>query len=427
MTNLEQQLEQSQKSEFSATKIIFVIALFGLSLVAFVSQTEMTSILFAKYHFNDPFLLMFLTHSSWFVLWPLQYTTVGLYKATKRYILHLKGTDFSYGKHWNGFRRAFASSVKTQHKNVAHTAELTAANNHPDYTGEFPSDGFNRYREFFTSRALMHLIISALLLSFILNLGGGTWFLAMKLSTGADVTAIYNCSAFTAYLFSIPILHETFSWTKMASVLIAISGVMVVAYGGGSNKDVSEYPHRLFGNFIISIGAVLYGLYEVLYKRKCCPPSGNVSARREATFSNFTMGLIGINSCLLVLVGLFIAWIFGFYRLQWPESHTARLLIAFSVLTNALFSVSFLGLMSLTSPVFSSVASFLTILLVGLVEWWFRGIAIGPSKAFGYALVMVGFVLLTYCSWSEITTEDTEDELIETDTESSYSNLPSTA
>ncbi len=412
---------------FSTVKIGFVVVLFILSLASFVLQTELTSILFIKYEYDDPFFVMLLTHSCWWLLWPIQFVSVALFKTLKRYRLHKKGQDVLRGKRWKGLRRAFTSSVKTQHRNVAHTAELTAANNHPEYVNEFSDRGFRRYTDFLHSNALHHLLKSALLLCLVLNVAGATWFVAMKLSTGADVTAIYNCSAFAAYCFSIPILHDSFSWVKMSSVLTAISGVMIVAYGGQQTRDETrEYPHRFAGNVIILVGAILYGLYEVLYKRKCCPPSGIVSARREATFSNFTMGLVGINSCILLCTCLFFAHLFGFYSVKLPTTTKAWWLIWTSVFSNAVFSLSFLGLMSLTSPVFSSVSSLLTILLVGFSEWWFRGIALGWYKIFGYCLVMVGFALLTYASWSEISEEDTDDQLLDTDTESSYSTLPGT-
>ncbi len=415
------------RGSFSAVKVCFVVVLFILSLASFVLQTELTSILFIKYEYNDPFFVMLLTHSCWWLLWPIQFLSVAIYKTLKRYRLHKKGQNLLHGKRWKGFRRAFTSSIKTQHRNVAHTAELTAANNHPNYINEFPDRGFRRYVDFLRSGALFHLFKSALLLCLVLNVAGGTWFVAMKLSTGADVTAIYNCSAFAAYCFSIPILHDTFSWVKMSSVLTAISGVMIVAYGGQQTGDeTQEYPHRLSGNLIILVGAILYGLYEVLYKRKCCPPSGIVSARREATFSNFIMGLVGINSCALLCTGLLFAHLLGLYSVKIPANASTWWLIWISVFSNAVFSLSFLGLMSLTSPVFSSVSSLLTILLVGFSEWWFRGIALGWYKFFGYCLVMVGFALLTYASWSEISEEDTDDQLLDTDTESSYSTLPGT-
>ncbi|VEU23605.1 DEKNAAC104765 [Brettanomyces naardenensis] len=362
---------------------------------------------------------MLVTHGSWWILWPIQFTLVANYKAIKRAHLHRKGLPPQNGKPYRGFIKSVTSSIKTQHRNVAHTAELTAGNCHTDYSREFSSRGFHSYVEFFRSFALSHMFKSSFFLSIILNVAGATWYIAMQLSTGADVTAIYNSSAFSAYLFAVPILHEAFSWIKAGSVIVAVAGVGFVAYGGPQDhQETDNYPHRTLGNIIILTGAVLYGFYEVMYKRLCCPPAGNVSARREATFSNFTMCLIGINTTIILSSALFIAYLFGFYSPSFPASFTAWRLVILSVLSNIVFSVSFLGLMSLTSPVFSSVASLVTILLVGASEWLFRGISIGLLQAAGYCLIMAGFCMLTYASWAEISEEDTEDELIDTDSES---------
>ena len=45
----------------------------------------------------------------------------------------------------------------------------------------------------------------------------------------SDLTAIYNCSAFFAYAFSVPLLKEPFRRDKTAAVLVAIAGVLTTA------------------------------------------------------------------------------------------------------------------------------------------------------------------------------------------------------
>lgn len=418
--------------EFSYLKIAFVVVLFVVSLFSFVTQTELTSLLYSSSGFNEPILLLYLTHGTWWLLWPLQFFSVGVFKAFKKWLLHHRGYASVDGRRWKGLRRAFASSVKAQHQNIFHTAELTALPNIAGYEILYkdPKKSFKFYSQFFKSTAIWYVFKMSALLSVILNIAGCTWYLAMSLSTGGDVTAIYNCSAFTAYIFAIPILKEKFSWIKANSVIIAVAGVFIVAYMGRSSTSTSDpdsgtvYPHRLLGNFIILLGAILYGLYEVFYKKWCCPPSELVSARRQATFSNFIMCLIGLNTFFIMGVGMLVCEISGFHHFEIPTHGKAMLYMITSIISNHLFSVSFLGLMSLTSPVFSSVASLITILIVGIVEWLFRGIVITFYQIIGYILIIVGFALLTYASWSEISQEDVDDDYI-TDTESTYSSASS--
>ncbi|KAJ6257974.1 hypothetical protein Dda_7764 [Drechslerella dactyloides] len=109
-----------------------------------------------------------------------------------------------------------------------------------------------------------------------LTIAGSTWYISVNLTTPSDLTAIYNCSAFFAYAFSIPLLNERPRPEKIISVLVAIVGVLVVAYGDGADETdpKGEVSTRLGGNILIGIGSVLYGLYEVLFKKLLCPPDG---------------------------------------------------------------------------------------------------------------------------------------------------------
>lgn len=402
---------------FSYVKIGFVVALFGLSLVSFVTQTELTSVVYAQYAFNEPVLLLYLTHASWWMLWPCQFVAVGIYKATKRFFNRSKTGQPT----WRGWRRAIASSIKVQHRNVFYSAELTAKQNVAGYSMAYedPKRSFKTYAEFVHSQAITRLVRACFALSTVLNIAGATWYVAMGLSTGADVTAIYNCSAFTAYVFGIFMLGDRFSIVKASAVAVAVGGVFVVAYLGGTSTT-GTYPNRLLGNMIILAGAILYGLYEVLYKKMACPPSNEVSARRQATFSNFVMCLIGIATFVILTPILLVVEISGIHHFAIPTDPKALMCIFLSVFANQVFSVTFLGLMSLTSPVFSSVASLLTILVVGIYEWMFRNVTITAGQLLGYFLIMTGFLLLTLCSWNEITAEDRDDldEGLETDTES---------
>ncbi|GME67861.1 unnamed protein product [[Candida] boidinii] len=477
--------ENEAHLSFSYTKIVFVIALFLLSLVSFVIQTEVTSYLYSDLGFSEPILLLFLTHGSWWLLWPLQFIIIALYKAFRRWKLYKfdksnqldgymsihnsevnlpssgtpanrrtsmssssaaripsvadentntggtsTGTSFPFTvphKKWKGWRKAFASSVKAQHRNIFHSAELTAGLNVKDYKIEYGKhQNFKSYSNFFKSTAITYIFKSTFYLSFILNIAGLTWYIAMSLSTGADVTAIYNCSAFTAYIFAIPILGDKFSWLKMSSVITAIGGVFIVAYTGKSSSgntdpdqpDVDKYPNRLMGNVIILIGAILYGLYEVIYKKRCCPPSNEVSARRQATFSNFSMCFIGINTLIILGIPMLFVHITSIYKFNIPSDPKSWFYIIISIFANLTFSCSFLALMALTSPVLSSVSSLVTILIVGLTEWLLRGQIISSGQWIGYLLVLIGFSLLTYASWNEISEEDQDDVLLTSDVES---------
>lgn len=208
-----------------------------------------------------------------------------------------------------------------------------------------------------------------------LTIAGGSWYVAVNLTTAGDLTAIYNCSAFFAYAFSVPLLHEKLRFDKMLSVGVAIAGVLIVAYGDGGSvkqsdstgeaisRDVSnqvgesDLPYRAIGNLIIGVGSVLYGLYEVMFKRLACPPEGT-SPGRGMIFSQLLGSLIGAFTLLVLWVPLPLLHITGLETFELPRGEIAWMLLI-SVLANAgqslldrvhshcmLISHSILGLLS---------------------------------------------------------------------------------
>lgn len=281
-----------------------------------------------------------------------------------------------------------------------------------------------------------YMLRTTTFITIALTIAGGSWYLAVNLTTASDLTAIYNCSAFFAYAFSMPLLHDKFRLDKVFSVAVAIVGVLVVAYGGETDankntpdgtvgKGKEDAEHRLLGNIVIGIGSVLYGLYEVLYKRFACPPEGT-SAGRSTIFANTYGSLMGAFTLLVLWVPLPILHLLRIETFEWP-SHQVIFLLVVSVVANAskstpqpetqlhiyilihdnsiAFSGSFLVLISLTSPVLSSVAALLTIFLVALVDWARTGQPLSLASIVGGILIMVAFFLLSWSTYREMNEE----------------------
>lgn len=71
----------------------------------------------------------------------------------------------------------------------------------------------------------------------------------------------------------------------------------------------------------------------------------------------------------------------------------------------AAFSGSFLVMISLTSPVLSSVAALLTIFLVAIVDWMLMGQPLSTSSIIGGLLIIVAFLLLSWSTYREMDEE----------------------
>lgn len=72
---------------------------------------------------------------------------------------------------------------------------------------------------------------------------------------------------------------------------------------------------------------------------------------------------------------------------------------------SAVFSGSFLVLISLTSPVLSSVAALLTIFLVAIVDWKMNQKPLGGSSIVGGILIIIAFLLLSWSTYREMDEE----------------------
>lgn len=188
-----------------------------------------------------------------------------------------------------------------------------------------------------------YLIKTTAFITSALTIAGGAWYVAVNLTTASDLTAIYNCSAFFAYAFSIPILKDKLRLDKVFSVAIAIIGVLIVAYGDrdeskdtadgtiGQAKDEAE--HRLLGNILIGVGSVLYGLYEVLYKRFACPPEGT-NPVRSMIFANAFASMFGCFTVSVLWIPLPILHFLGWETFEWPTGE-AGLMMMVSIISNA--------------------------------------------------------------------------------------------
>lgn len=358
-------------------KYTYAAAFLVVSLVAFTIQTELAAYIQTDLGWNKAYCMLYLTHGSWAFLWPVQLL-----------ILRVQKRDMPWGAFWRRhvwLLRTTAQMVEGQ------TLEL------PRVAKRSP---------------VRYMLRTTAGVTIALTVAGLSWYVAVDMTTPSDLTAIYNCSAFFAYAFSVPLLNERLRLDKSIAVAVAILGVLVVAYGDG---QASETPGsvdggtRSLGNMIIGVGSVLYGLYEVLYKRYACPPEG-CSAGRGVIFANAFGSLIGVFTLLVLWIPLPILHVIGWETFELPTGYTAWLLFL-SVVMNATFAGSFLVLISLTSPVLSSVAALLTIFIVAVVDWMWTGQPLSAAAVFGGALIIVAFGMLSWSTWREMAEDERRREV----------------
>ncbi|KAI8948860.1 hypothetical protein F4801DRAFT_591547 [Xylaria longipes] len=344
-------------------------------LVAFVLQTELGRYVQHELGWNKAYCMLYLTHGSWALLWPTQLLVLRLQRRRLP---------------WSTFWRRHVDVLRS-------TAHMVA-----EQQLDVP-------RHVMLRSPVPYILRTTAVVTSCLTVAGLTWYVAVSMTSPSNLTAIYNCSAFFAYAFSVPLLKEKLRLDKALAVLVAIAGVLVVAYGdGGDGPDDGAAATRFLGNLIIGAGSVLYGLYEVLYKRFACPPEGT-SASRGVIFANTFGSCIGLFTLLVFWIPLPILHVLGWETFELPHGKTA-LYLWISVIMNATFAGSFLVLISLTSPVLSSVAALLTIFIVAVADWLITGEALTFAALSGGAMIVVAFLVLSWSTWREMNEEAAHKE-----------------
>ena len=96
---------------------------------------------------------------------------------------------------------------------------------------------------------------------FLVQAASGTWISSLSHTSVSVNTAIYNINPLLVYVFSIPILSETFSVTKASAVFLALIATSVVAQG--TTFEPQEQRSGLVGPMTVLLSATIYSLKEV--------------------------------------------------------------------------------------------------------------------------------------------------------------------
>jgi len=263
------------------------------------------------------------------------------------------------------------------------------------------------------------------------------WFAAISLASVRDVTAIWNTNAFFAYIITVKLFNMKWESRRLSAVFLATAGVLAVVYGGttsdeGGNSSVeasvaipSIKPSApLVGDLLTLVASIIYGLYQVLYKKYAALPSDpseliyhEVPSEEPAigppseTFPSDFIALLpfGLYANLLTsvigLLTLAIVWIFipvchylDVEPFMLPANLTTYIVIAGIALSGIVFNASFMVLLGLWGPIVTSVGSLLTIVLIFITDLLF---GTGPEtmtlwSLVGCSVIVAAFSVLAY-------------------------------
>ncbi|KAL4243400.1 Solute carrier family 35 member F3/F4 [Abortiporus biennis] len=392
---------------------VTAIILFCLVLLGFVIETQLTQYVQTSLEFRQPYFIFYVVHSFFTIMFPTHFLYLTL---TSKY---------SPRAIWNGLMYALRI--------------------------HFPSASHGPLHAAFPRWKLLRLV---LFLTAGMTVPSVCWFSAVSLSPLTDVTALWNTNAFFTYVVAVKMFKLEWEKRRLAAVILATAGAMAVVYGGSTSPDASEPSHTtttsthlpkitaghskaLLGDILTLIAAILYGVYQVLYKVHASLPTdpdadlegidAPVSALYEpiadevsdedvhvrtssiseddmvypppfALYPNMLTSAIGICTLLILWIPIPILHVTGVREFHLPSDPRAIGAILGIALSGVMFNAGFMILLGVWGPILTSIGGLLTIVLVFLSDIIFGGAVetITIWSLIGCGSIVVAFGILVY-------------------------------
>lgn len=200
----------------------------------------------------------------------------------------------------------------------------------------------------------------------------------------SDVTALWNTNAFFAYIFTVKIFQLKWETRRLMAVLLATFGVIVVVYGGSTSSSAGGDAHPeststktiittakptfpLLGDLMTLLASLIYGLYQVLYKKYVALPSDPEAisdglyeqvassedgpSPEDATetrplpfgiYPNLLTSLIGLFTLVILWIPLPILHYYGIETFSLPTNTAVFFTIAGMATAGVLFNAGFM-------------------------------------------------------------------------------------
>ncbi|GAA5864364.1 hypothetical protein JCM8547_005797 [Rhodosporidiobolus lusitaniae] len=279
-----------------------------LVLVAYTVQTQLASYVQHELRFRKPFFLFYLTHSGYIFLTPLHLLTLKLLGVPLRPALEnlreVLADKFSSNPSSASLptHSLLASSSGEEEASVPLTSRRRDGSRSAGRLARFEGAGglrdrLEEFTETWKEGWVRELARKVGILTLFISAPALSWYAAVPFTSMTDITAIYNSFAFWAYLLSVyylppsPSRSSTSSsnrtcWLNpldLFSVLLAMVGVLVIAYGDGISSSAPKQGDkedegavsggsRLIGNGLALFGSVAFAAYEVWYKKEIALP-----------------------------------------------------------------------------------------------------------------------------------------------------------
>ncbi|KAL2642494.1 hypothetical protein R1flu_010081 [Riccia fluitans] len=232
------------------------------------------------------------------------------------------------------------------------------------------------------------------------------WFLAqltynfsLKYTTVTSNTILSTTSSLFTLMVSIIFLGERFTCWKLVSVLLSMSGTIVVALGDSQNDTTEVAPKPVWGDILTLTSAIFYALYTALIRAK-------IPDEDERNCSTaLVLGYLGLFNALFfgpVALILHFSGVEPFHRLTITQ---VGLIVGKGLLDNVLSDYLWAKAVLFTSPTVATTGLTIQVPIAAVVDS-FRGIVPAPANVLGAIIGLIGFFGINR---SPVTEEDDEN------------------
>ncbi|XP_010524692.1 PREDICTED: thiamine-repressible mitochondrial transport protein THI74-like [Tarenaya hassleriana] len=215
-----------------------------------------------------------------------------------------------------------------------------------------------------------------------------TFNLSLKYTTVTSNTILSSASSLFTFLVSLAFLGEKFTWLKLFSVLLCMSGTIIVSMGDSkSNTTTATAKNPLLGDILSLASAALYAVYITLIRK-------NLSDDEEKEGGGVSMAqFLGFLGLFNFFIFLPVALVLNFTRrerfnvLTWKQF---GLVVGKGLLDNVLSDYLWAKAVLLTTTTVATAGLTIQVPLAAIVDT-FTGNIPTLTDYIGALAVMVGF------------------------------------
>lgn len=137
-----------------------------------------------------------------------------------------------------------------------------------------------------------------------------TFNLSLKYTSVTSNTILSSASSLFTFLVSLAFLGEKFTWVKLISVLLCMSGTIIVSLGDSQSELRVTASNPLLGDILTLVSAAFYSVYITLIRIKI--PDDDDKRSGQASMAQF-LGFLGLFNLLIFLP---VALVLNFTKLE---------------------------------------------------------------------------------------------------------------